>query len=159
MKKTLDQIIGWVLAILMGIMTLDVLWGVFTRYVMDHQSPWSEEVARYLLIWIGILGAAYAAGQKLHLAIDLLPTKLKGKQKHWLDIVINTLIVLFSVSVLLIGGVRYVFITFKLGQTSPALQIPMGYVYLVIPLAGLLVILYKLNDIRKLWKEVRRGVS
>ncbi len=65
--------------ILMAIMTVDVLWGVFTRYALGQQASWSEELARFLLIWIGILGAAYASGKNYHLAIDLLSPKISAK--------------------------------------------------------------------------------
>jgi len=136
-----------VLVILMGIMTLDVLWGVFTRYVMGAQASWSEELARFLLIWIGILGAAYAAGKNMHLAIDLYPQSLSPDKRKRLYIVINSLIILFALAVLVIGGSRLVYVTSTLGQVSAALQLPLSVVYTVLPLSGLLVIYFKLSDI------------
>ena len=78
MKNTINKYLAYLLIFLMAIMTLDVLWGVFTRYVMGSQASWSDELARFLLIWVGILGAAYASGQKMHLAIDLLYPKLSS---------------------------------------------------------------------------------
>lgn len=143
MNKKLDLYLGSFLAVLMAIMTLDVLWGVFTRYVVGSQSPWTEELARFLLIWIGLLGAAYASGQQLHLAIDLLPSRLEGKAQRRLQVFINLVIMLFAATVMVIGGIRYVYITLTLGQTSPALQLPMGLVYIIIPVSGLLIIWYK----------------
>ncbi len=143
MNRKLDLYLGSFLAILMAIMTLDVLWGVFTRYVMGSQTSWTEELARFLLIWIGLLGAAYASGKRLHLAIDLLPRQLEGKAGRRLQIFINLTIMLFAATVMVIGGIRYVYITLTLGQTSPALQLPMGFVYIIIPVSGLLIIYYK----------------
>lgn len=145
-RSYMDKTLGYFLALLMGAMSLDVLWGVFTRYILDHQSPWSEEVARFLLIWIGILGAAYAAGQKLHLAINLLPSKLTGRSLYWLNTVIDILIAAFATGVLIVGGIRYVYVTLKLGQTSSALQLPMWIIYLVVPISGLVILLYILLD-------------
>jgi len=138
----------------MAIMTIDVLWGVFTRYAMGNQASWSEELARFLLIWIGILGAAYASGQNMHLAIDLLSPKLKGKSKRNLAAFIRIVIILFAFTVLVIGGFRLIYITQVLGQISPALQIPMTIVYAVIPLSGLLVVYYKVHDLLSLTKPV-----
>lgn len=147
MRAKIDFLVGWVLILLMGVMTIDVLWGVFTRKVLGDQSSFTEELARFLLIWIGVLGAAYVAGQRKHLAIDLLPSKLTGRNRRRLMALINVIIILFALAVLVIGGIRYVFITFYLGQISPALQVPMGVVYLVVPISGFLVVYYKVLDL------------
>ena len=146
MRQTIDRYLGIFLAILMAIMTIDVLWGVFTRYAMGNQASWSEELARFLLIWIGILGAAYASGQNMHLAIDLLSDKLNPKKQKRLIALIRIMIIAFAFFVLIVGGFRLLYITQLLGQTSPALQIPMAIVYAVLPISGLLVVYYKIND-------------
>ena len=146
MRKKIDRFIGLFLATLMAIMTLDVLWGVFTRYAMGNQASWSEELARFLLIWIGILGAAYASGQNMHLAIDLLSEKLNPNKQKRLIALIRILIISFAFFVLVVGGARLLYITQTLGQTSPALQIPMAFVYAVLPLSGILVVYYKIHD-------------
>ncbi|MGB3798356.1 MAG: TRAP transporter small permease [Lewinella sp.] len=140
MKDKVDKILGYVLVIMLAVMTLDVLWGVFTRYVMSNQASWSEEMARFLLIWIGILGAAYASGQRMHLSIDLLdnkPVKL-----------IASLIILFALGVMVLGGTRLVMLTAELGQRSPALGVPMSLIYAVVPISGLLIIYYRLSDFK-----------
>ena len=147
MRKQIDKILGNFLALLMGIMTLDVLWGVFTRYAMGNQSGWSEELARFLLIWIGILGAAYAAGQDMHLSIELLMHKLQKKGQIRLKLLISFLIAAFAFTVMVIGGGRLMYITQELGQLSPALRVPMAVVYSVAPLSGILVIYYKACDV------------
>lgn len=147
MRKQIDKIIGTFLALLMGIMTLDVLWGVFTRYAMGDQASWSEELARFLLIWIGILGAAYAAGQDMHLSIDLLMPKLQKKGQIRLKLLISFMIAAFAFAVMVIGGIRLIYITRVLGQLSPALRVPMAVVYSVAPLSGILVIYYKASNV------------
>ncbi|HRD18591.1 MAG TPA: TRAP transporter small permease subunit, partial [Candidatus Marinimicrobia bacterium] len=70
-RKILDNILKWVVVVLMAISVFNVLWQVFTRFILRNPSSYTEELARYLLIWVGLLGAAYAAGNKMHLAIDL----------------------------------------------------------------------------------------
>lgn len=148
MKKKVDAIIGVVLVVLMAAMTLDVLWGVLTRYVLGSQASWSEELARFLLIWIGILGAAYASGQRMHLAIDLLEPKLSIPNQKKLGFFIRILILLFALTVMVIGGIRLIYITQTLGQLSPALRVPMAIIYSVLPISGLLVIYYKMEELR-----------
>jgi len=146
MRKRIDYYLGMFLVLLLAIMTMDVLWGVFTRYALGNQASWSEELARFLLIWIGILGAAYASGQNMHLAIDLLSPKLQVKSQRRLASLIRSLIILFAFGVLIIGGFRLIYVTHVLGQKSPALQIPMTIVYAAIPIAGLLVVYYKIHE-------------
>lgn len=148
MKLKLDNLLGWILSVLMAIMVFDVLWGVFTRYVMGFQSSWSDELARFLMIWVGMLGAAYASGKNLHIAIDILPMYLKPKNRERLRVFVYVLVIVFVFCVFVIGGLRYVYISLKLGQTSPALELPMGLLYLIFPISGLIIIFYKIYYIK-----------
>ena len=145
-KKTVDKFLGWLVTIFMGVLVLNVLWQVASRFILGNPSSFTDELAGFLLIWVGLLGAAYATGQKQHLAIDLLSAKLSEKGKKLQTLIINLLIALFALVVLVIGGGNLVFITFYLGQISSALQIPVGYVYVVLPLSGLFMIYYAVVD-------------
>jgi TRAP-type C4-dicarboxylate transport system permease small subunit len=145
MRNKVDFFLGRFLTFIMAILTIVVLWGVFTRYALNSQASWSEELARFLLIWLGILGAAYASGQHLHLSIDLLSPKLNDRNKKRLSLLIDLLIIAFALSVLVIGGFRLIYISQQLGQLSPALRIPMWMVYAVVPISGCFVIYFKIN--------------
>ncbi len=148
MKTLLDSILEFVLFLLMILICVSVLWGVFTRYALGSQASWSEELARFLLIWIGLLGAAWASGQRMHLSITLLPEYLQGQQRVYLLRLIDILVLMFAAAVLLVGGGRLVYLTNLLGQSSPAMSIPMEVVYLVLPLSGLIIICYKLSSFK-----------
>lgn len=148
LKIKIDLVLKWILVIIMAAMTINVLWQVFTRFILQSPSSYTEELARYMLIWIGILGAAYVAGQKMHLAIDLLSTKLTGAKKNYLELFIQSAILLFSLFVMVIGGIRLVQITLSLNQISAALQIPLGYVYSVVPISGLIMTFYSIVFIK-----------
>lgn len=148
-KAIIDKILGTLLIILMIILVLDVVWQVAARYLVKSPSSFTDELARFLLMWVGLFGAAYAHGKKRHLAIDILPSKLSGKKKINLLIFINVMVILFALTVLVIGGIRLVYITLTLDQISPALRIPLGYVYLSLPLSGLFMIYYGILDIFK----------
>lgn len=154
-KSFLDSILKWVLVTIMSVMTINVLWQVFSRFILQNPSSFTEELARYSLVWLGILGASYVAGQKLHLAIDLLLIKLQGKAKSYLEIFIQSCIFIFALSVMFIGGIRLVTITLSLNQISAALQVPLGYVYLVLPISGLLIMFYAVHFILEEVKKVR----
>ncbi len=155
-RKILDNILKWVVVVLMAISVLNVLWQVFTRFILHHPSSYTEELARYLLIWVGLLGAAYAAGNKMHLAIDLFSAKMQRNNALRLQIFIQICILLFAVAVMVIGGLRLVTITLTLNQISAALQVKLGYVYLVLPISGILIAVYAIMEIISLICQLSR---
>lgn len=145
-----DRILAWIMVTLMGILVIDVVWQVTTRYVLGSASSFTEEIARFLLIWIGLLGSVYAYRKNLHLAFDYFSAKVTGKRKIWLGTFIHSLIALFSFLVLVLGGGYLVQLTWELNQVSAALQIRLAYVYSVLPLSGLLLMLYAVHFIKDL---------
>jgi TRAP-type C4-dicarboxylate transport system permease small subunit len=131
----------------MSVMVINVLWQVFTRYVTGDPSAFTDELARYLMIWIGVLGAAYVSGKNMHVAIDIIPSRLNAKKRKKLKIVVTVLIILFVFFAFIVGGSRLVYISYILGQQSPALQIPLAVVYLILPVSGMLIMYYKISDL------------
>ncbi|MBD0777248.1 TRAP transporter small permease [Maribacter sp. ANRC-HE7] len=150
LRKQIDKILGKTLVAIMAIMVINVLWQVFTRYVTGNPSSFTDELARYLMIWVGILGAAYVAGKNLHVAIDILPSRATAKTQKKLKFIVTILIILFVFCAFIVGGSRLVYISYILGQQSPALQIPLAVVYVIIPISGLLIIYYKVSDLLNL---------
>lgn len=149
MRRIVDKALENFLVILMSIIVINVLWQVFSRYILGSPSSFTDELARFLLIWVGILGATYASGKNLHIAINLTSTRLSAGNQRILN-TINTLIVLgFVLAVLVVGGGNLVYITFTLKQFSPALQIPLASVYMILPISGLLIIFYKVSDLTR----------
>lgn len=146
-RSILDSTLAKVVASLMGTLVLVVLWQVFTRFVLRDPSSWTEELARYLMIWVGLIGAAYAAGRHKHLAVDLLAGKLSGRRARMLRLVIGLCTVTFAMAALFGGGMRLVWVMLKLGQTSASLQVPLGFVYLALPISGLLITFYAMVDL------------
>lgn len=133
--------------LLLALIVISVLWQVFSRYILNSPSSFTEEIARFLFIWLGLFGAAYASGQQAHLAINLLPPKLNQRNRTRLRIGINILIILFCLSVLVIGGGNMVYVSYILGQSSAALNLPLFIVYSVAPLSGIMIVGYKVNEI------------
>ncbi|MEX2117008.1 MAG: TRAP transporter small permease [Bacteroidota bacterium] len=141
-RSSVDKAVEWMLIVVFATMTLNVLWQVFTRFVLGDPSSYTEELARYLLVWLGLLGGAYAVGKKMHLAIDIVPTLVKGRRRHMLEIFIQSSIFVFAIGIVLLGGLNLVGLTLTLRQVSAALQIQLGYVYLVLPVSGVLMMFY-----------------
>ncbi len=142
LRKAVDRVLEFVLIVIMSAMTLNVLWQVFSRFLLRSPSSYTEELARYLLIWLGLLGTAYGVSRGAHLAIDLLPAHLGVRNRHLLQLILNLLMALFAIPVLVIGGVHLVAVTLAYHQASPTLPIELGWVYLAIPLSGMLIVFY-----------------
>jgi len=140
--QKMDKAIEWLLIFLMAVLVVDVVWQVATRYILGSASSFTEEVARFLLIWIGLLGSAYAYRKNLHLAFDYLAHKLSRPVLRKLEIVIHLLIALFSILVLVMGGSYLVQLTWELNQVSAAMQIKLAYIYSVLPISGVLIVIY-----------------
>ncbi len=149
LKYKIDKLLEKVLIVLMSLLVVDVLWQVLSRYILSAPSSFTDELAGFLLIWVGVLGAAYVAGQKQHLAIDLLLQKSSAAHQKRLLIFINCCVALFALSVMVVGGTWLVATRFQFNVSSAALQLPLGYVYLVLPISGLLILYYSIVFIIK----------
>lgn len=147
LRAFIDKAIQYLVITLMSVLVIDVLWQVASRYLFKTPSSFTDELAGFLLIWVGLAGAAYATGTKQHLAIDLMLQKASGKKKRILEVVINSFIIVFALAVMVVGGTWLVTSRFILGQVSAALEIPLGYVYLIVPISGALIIYYCLDEI------------
>jgi TRAP-type C4-dicarboxylate transport system permease small subunit len=149
----LNRILEVALVFIMSILVIDVLWQVTSRYLLSSPSSFTDELAGFLLIWVGLLGAAYVAGRSEHLAIDLLLQKTRRSRQKNLMVVIQVCILLFALTVMVVGGSYLVYTRFILGVKSAALELPLGYVYIVIPLSGLLIVYYSIYNLIHIYKK------
>ena len=141
-----NKIIERFLVLILVGMVLNVIWQVFTRFFTSSPSAFTNELARYLMIWLGILGAAYISGKQEHVAIDFFVKKLNNSLRRYIDRFVLLSTLSFAFFVMIIGGFNLVYITLKLEQYSPSLQIPLALVYSIIPISGLLIIFYKVTQ-------------
>ncbi|MCG6187574.1 TRAP transporter small permease [Maribellus maritimus] len=156
-RKTIDKALEWVLVFLLSVLVLDVLWQVASRYILNSPSSYTDELAGYLLIWVGLLGAAYVAGKREHLAIDLLLQKSSPKRKFKLEIFISVVVILFAITVMIVGGSWLVYTRFYLSVKSAALGMPLGAVYLVLPLSGILIAYFDIDNMYNMVKANRKN--
>lgn len=152
MRKSIENILEKLLIVLMTVMVINVTWQVLSRYlalagIIDQASTATEEWARFLLIWLGLLGASYASGRRMHLAIDLLLQRSGEAQAAKIRRTIRIVVLLFALLAMVVGGGNLVYLTFELEQTSAAIGLPLGIVYLVIPLSGLLISYFSVDDL------------
>ena len=131
----------------MALLVVDVVWGVFTRYALGEQTKWTEELARFLLVWVSLLGGALAFRTKAHLGVDYFVNKLHPDARRWTAVVAHLVVLFFAGAVLLLGGASVVREALVLEQTTPALGWKMGYVYLALPISGFFVVLYTIDNL------------
>lgn len=142
-----ERALAGALVVLMSAIVINVTWQVVTRFIMNSPSSYTEELARFLLIWIGFLGASYAFCRHSHLSLDLLMQSVPDTYKRHLQRLSHVFCFFFSASVMIYGGAQLMALTLQLNQTSAALGVPIGYVYSCIPLSGFLICWFALDNI------------
>ncbi|MBW7996217.1 MAG: TRAP transporter small permease [Candidatus Glassbacteria bacterium] len=147
LKKLLDKSLETGLWIAMLAMTLTVIWQVFTRFVLRDPSSWTEELAIFLLIWIGLLGSAVALHRGAHLGIDIVVARMSERWARLTAIFVFCCVIFFAMSVFFFGGIKMVAVVLMTNQISPALGIRMGYVYLALPISGFFITMYAVEFI------------
>lgn len=141
-KKPIDYILAAFAIIIMVLLVVCVTWQVFSRYVLAAPSTVTDEVARFSMIWVVLLGAAYTVGLQRHLSIDIFTHNLKKRKKYFSGLIINLSIMVFALAAMVYGGGSLVYRVSQSGQISPSMQVPMAYIYLALPLSGLLIVFY-----------------
>lgn len=146
MIQPIAFLLRWVLALLMSLLVISITWQVVSRYALGEPSLWTEEFARFAMIWLGVLGASYAYVIKAHLALELFPTSDPRWAKRR-ESFSHGVVLIFALSVMCFGGGRLVLLTWNLNQLSPALGLPMALVYAVVPLSGGLMTIFCLHGL------------
>lgn len=149
-RKVVYVVVVSMFALQVIVVFAQVIW----RFVFNDPFSWSEELARYLQVWIILLASSVCIHEGSHLAVDYLIHYLPFRHRKNLALLVTILMMVF-VSVLIGAGIKMI-ITAQ-SQTSPALHIPMGAVYLVFPVAGTLMLLESLNVFLKTWSAHSAG--
>ena len=152
MRAKIDSVLEKLVLFILVLMLVSVVWQVFSRFVLRAPSTITDEISSFSLIWVGLLGAAYAAGKNLHLAIDLIPEDVVKKRQGLFNGIVFISIAIFALTVMIIGGFRLVQLSFQFGQTSATLEIPLGFIYMVVPISGVLICYYSIDTLINLRK-------
>ena len=140
--NVIDSKLRGILAIMCSLLVVDVTWQVLTRFILTQPSSFTEEVARFLLIWISLIGGAYAYRLHSHLGFDLIVKNISIQKSIFIYRLCSLLVAIFAILVLIVGGLNLVDMTWTLGQHSAVLNIPMAFIYLVLPISGVLFLIY-----------------
>jgi TRAP-type C4-dicarboxylate transport system permease small subunit len=148
--KGLRSILYWFSVSAMAVMLVIIFSQVVSRYIFDWTPEWSEELARYLFVWVVFLGSALIMGESGHLAVQFVPNHFKGTAVgKGLEMVINLSGYVFILILLYQGAKMTRVMTF---QISPGMEIPMSWVYAVIPISSALMLLYLIKDTVRIFK-------
>jgi TRAP-type C4-dicarboxylate transport system permease small subunit len=153
--KTLDLILKYIIVTFSISMVLIIFAQVITRYLFKTPLSWSEELARYIFIWVIFLGTAVAVGKNNHIVIDFIIRYLPERYKVFGDLVVNVIIAIYLV---IITYSSYKVLPVVASSLTSALQISYSYVYAALPISSLITIVYLLDNIFSDISELRKGV-
>jgi TRAP-type C4-dicarboxylate transport system permease small subunit len=149
----LQKIIKYLIAIFLTSMVLLVFTNVVSRYFLNFAIAWTEEVSRFMFIWVVFLSAVLAYVNDEHLKLDILEQKLPEKTGQVVAVICD-LIVMYAIYLITAGGLNLA--TQSWSWLSPAISFSYGIVYLVVPICGGLMLL---QTLLKLYYHVKKIVS
>jgi TRAP-type C4-dicarboxylate transport system permease small subunit len=129
---------SWSMLLLGVAMTLTILIQIFFRFVIYRPVPWSEELARYLMVWMGMLGSVIALRKGRHIGVTSLVDRLDGWRRATVRrLVACTIIVFLGI----IGWQGLNLAIFNASQLSAAMEISMTIPYAAIPVGAAMMII------------------
>ncbi len=142
--KTFRTILTRLLNVLAGasfiVMVVLTCWQVFTRYILGNPSSWSEELVSYMFAWMSLLGASIVTSERGHMNIPILVEMTSPAAQKLLNCLGEVIAFLFSAVILVFGGVQIA--NLAMGQMTSSLGVPIGIFYIVLPLCGVLNMLF-----------------
>jgi TRAP-type C4-dicarboxylate transport system permease small subunit len=148
-----ERIVQHILVGMVGVMTVIIIIQVFMRYLFLFSLSWSEEVARYLMIWVSFLGASLALKYGFHIGVEFIINRIPEEMRGWVNLIAKIGILIFLIYFTL-GGFRVSWAVRD--QDSPALLFSMAYAYLAAPVGGLFMIIQLLNLMVEDWIKARK---
>ena len=144
-RKILNQLLNILAGGSFFAMVVLTCWQVLTRYVLKNPSSWSEELVSYLFAWMALLGASLVAGERGHMNIPLLMDRMGPAARKSLAVFSEIVACLFAGIILVFGGIQIT--SLAMGQMTSSLGIAIGIFYIVLPLSGILNIIYTILNI------------
>lgn len=144
LKTAVDRALQASLILTFTVLAVCVSWQVISRYVLGQPSVFTEETSRFAVIWLSLLGTAYACGRMEHMAYEMLAERLQGAALLRQMRAIAALVLVFAAAVFVYGGTKLVLRAAEFEQLSATLEVPMAWVYSCIPASGLCIVFYEL---------------
>lgn len=151
-KKVIDTILKWASILLMGVTACLVVWQVVARYILKSPSSWSEIAVTYGFVCLGMLCGAYVFGQSDHMNMQFIRNRFPRKVQIVVQMITELFTALLGVLIMGYGGYQLAISTMT--QIDPSLHIPMGYIYMVLPISGVCIAFYVVYIEMQLIKEL-----
>lgn len=132
-------------------------WQVFTRYILSNPSSWSEELVSYMFAWMSLLGASIVTSERGHMNIPILTEHVSDSVRKLLECLGEIIAFLFSLVILIFGGLQIA--NLAMGQMTSSLGVPIGIFYYVMPLCGILNMIYTVLNIIDIFKGEVKEVA
>lgn len=145
LRTTLTRLLNLLAGASFLVMVALTCWQVFTRYILGSPSSWSEELVSYMFAWMSLLGASIVTSERGHMNIPILADMAGPGPKKALLCLGEAVAFLFSLVILVLGGMQIT--KLAMGQTTSSLGAPIGVFYVVLPLCGVLNMLFTLMNI------------
>ena len=146
-ERFVARVNAFVTSTLLVVLTLDVLWGVTTRFALGQQARWTEEAARLLLVWVTMLGGAMAYSAGAHLGLDTVVARMDPAVARFCRRAAGAAVYAFAFAVMVVGGAMLYAERLRFGQTMPALGVSRSWQYLAVPIAGVLICLTAVREV------------
>ena len=150
-KTVLTKALNGVAGMSFIVMVALTCWQVFTRYVLKNPSTWSEALVSYLFAWMSLLGSSIVTSESGHMNIPVLVDRLNPQMRSYMRILHELIALLFSLAILVYGG--WQISRLAMGQMTSSLGVPVGIFYFVMPLCGVLNIIYTIINIAEIAKN------
>lgn len=150
LRNGLNKVLNVLAGVSFIAMVVLTCYQVFTRYVLDDPSPWSEELVAYLFAWASLLGASLVTGERGHMNIPVVVEKMPLSAQKALGIFGELVAFAFSLIILVYGGMKIT--TLAMGQMTSSLGVAVGVFYVVMPLCGVLNMIYTVLNIADISK-------
>lgn len=144
-RRRLVQGLTWISIALFVVLVLVVIWQVFTRQVLQSPSGWTTTVSQYLFIWLVLFSVAMVFGERGHVAVDFFARLMPRSAQRITSVLVELSVLAFALLGLVWGGIRGMSISFD--QAIPGLPVTVGQMYLALPIAGVLIALFALEDL------------
>lgn len=144
-RKGIDKFLSAACIFLFGEMVVVGMYQILTRFIFNDPSTVSEELLTYSFAWMSLFSAAYIFGKRDHMRMGFLADKVTGNAKKVLEIVIELLVIGFAASAMVYGGINIMGLTMT--QTTASLPVTMGVIYTVLPLSGIIIVIYGILNI------------
>lgn len=153
LRKVLDKSIMSFCVFLFMMMTVIGSYQIITRYFFNSPSTISEELITYSFTWLSILSASYVFGQRGHLSMAFVYNKFTGAKRVYLDMFSEILVIITAVLLLIYGG--YVMAAQNMSQLTASLGVNMGLMYAVLPLSGVIILVYGILNFADMVKKLK----